>query len=209
MLSTVNSLRYWICWVHTCVTVHIHSPHSSFIIEQCCIPRFLSSLLTENYATGSDVWVELQVSTSISILFICLLPSSVSINQNSRGDGYSSEGEPCSEFLWGFVRSHSVCHRGTALAGPITSVSATVSVCYVELRASKPQNFQRFSNVAPTPLNSCLNMFGSRTISRSRSLAEIWEEIFTDISKYIYLYLLWNLIFFFFIYLSLVHLSPS
>lgn len=148
MFSTANSFSIWTCQVHTCVS-NIHIPHSSWRIEKCCIPSFLSLLLTGNYATGSDFWIELlQVSTSILILCIFLYCHiSASINQNSRSDSYNSEGEPCTEFLWGFGQSHSVCHRGTALADPVTSVSATVSL--FAMLSWGPQN-HRTSSVFPT-----------------------------------------------------------
>lgn len=48
--------------------------------------------------------------------------------------------------------------------------------CHAELRLSKPQNFQRFSRVAPTPLSSCLNILGRRTMSRSSSPADTWRR---------------------------------
>lgn len=153
MFSTVKSFSHWICCVHTCVSLQIHIPRSSCRTEQCCIPSFFPLLLTGSYATGSDVWIELlQVSTSILILWFFLsCHISPFLNQNSRSDSYSSEGEPCTKFLWGFGQSHSVCHRGTAFTDPVTSVSATVSFslqCWAEglKTAELPAFFQCGTN---------------------------------------------------------------
>lgn len=103
------------------------------------------------------------------------------INQNSRGWQLQQWGRTWYRVplrLWPVSFCKSLRH--SARRSHNLSVSNCLFVRYVELRASKPQNFQRFSKVAPTPLNSCLNMLGSRTINRSRSLAEIWEKRFRN-----------------------------
>lgn len=68
-----------------------------------------------------------------------------------------------------------------------TVKSLICSVCFLSVcvcafflrhaapRLSKPQNFHRFSRVAPTPLSSCLNILGRRTMRRSSSPAVTWK----------------------------------
>lgn len=54
------------------------------------------------------------------------------------------------------------------------SYDVFVSLCHMEARLWKPQNFQRFSSVAPTPLSSCLKTLGRRLIRDSNSPADTW-----------------------------------
>lgn len=62
---------------------------------------------------------------------------------------------------------------------PLTlSLVARSNTClYAVLMPSNPQNFQRFSKLAPTPVNSCLNVQGSRPSSVSTSVVLIWKNI--------------------------------
>lgn len=124
-----------------------------------------------SYAIGTEVWKELfQVNTSDAALHVeshFLWRAAAIGSEAVRG----VEPVVCvCEALALVADSGSVLQRSRSL-----SVSACGSASHTDLRASNPQNFQRFSSVAPTPLNSCLNMLGNRTISLSSSLAEIWK----------------------------------
>lgn len=69
-----------------------------------------------------------------------------------------------------------VSTRARASYLSLASAAYALSPRHAEPRLSKPQNFHRFSKVAPTPLSSCRNMLGRRTMRRSSSPADTWQR---------------------------------
>lgn len=163
---------------------HICVPHSTFrIFNREARYSWISPSLQgrhhwqKSYAIGTEVWKEFfQVNTSDAAPHV----ESYFLSRVCKKDRQPSDLRRYTgvwSLLFVYEALALLAEPGSVLQ---RSSSLSVSVCgsanHADFRASNPQNFQRFSNVAPTPLNSCLNMLGSRTINLSSSLAEIWRK---------------------------------